>query len=292
MLQKHGQFNDLSEKLRLELEGKVKELGNKVKFKFNISKSNPDPEKHDGAYIFPNMYTLDPRTFRILDPYEDRPGVSKSKEIGLVDKVDRDGKPESFHRIRINYREQGLKELNVTEKYDDFEFAMFLWMHPKLKGGQFQDSNKTYVFELIDEVADAKERKEKREARIKATTIARSMDDNKVKEFADAMQWSETDMEIIRDKVEELADTEPKFFNDFINGKDLEYQAVLKRALDKKIIEFDPAEYNYKWPSNNQVIVVLAPGGEKGHIEKLSDWCQTAGQKAEETYKRIKGLVK
>lgn len=291
MLQKHGLFNDLSPQFRKEMEEKVKSLGKRVKFKFKIAKENPDPEKYNGKYIYPNMYTLDPRTFRINDPHETRLGVSKSKEIGLVDKIDREGIPESFHRIRVNYRDQGELVFEPEESYDDFEYVLYLLLHPKLEQGAFQDKNKACVFSLIDEQSEAKARREKREAVKKAMDAAREFDDDKVKEFAAAMQWDESDIDILRDKVEDLAESDPKMFDDLIKGKSIEYQAVIKRALDKKVISFDPAEYTFMYDGNKQLITRLSPIGEKNHIEKLSEWCQTGGQKAEEAYKRIKGLV-
>lgn len=291
MLQKHGHFNDLSAKFRKEMEDKINALGKKVKFKFNISHENPDPAKYNGDTVWPNMYTLDPRTFRITDPYEDRPNVSKSKEIGLVDKVDNDGKPISFNRIRILEREKGMKSFDTT-KPEEYDQVLYLLLHPKLKDGRFQNANKHFVFEMIDEHKEAKFRKERRDAKLKAGAIAREMDEKKIIEFASAMMWDTSeDPDILKDRVEELAETKPEFFNDFISGKNVEYQAVVRRALDNQIIGFDPAEFKYIWASNQQLITVLSPMGDKNHIEKLSDWLQTGGQKSDQIYKRIKELV-
>ncbi len=292
MLQKHGHFNDISPKLWEEISNKVKALGKKVKFKFHISHENPDPEKYDGKIIYPNMYTLDPGVFRITDPYEERAGVSKSKEIGLINKVDREGIPESFHRVRVMFRELGIKEFKPEENADDFEYVMYLLMHPKLKNGQFQSADKTSVFELIDEQAEAKLRKDRRNAKVKALNVVRDMDEKKVIEFADAMLWDTTiEPDLLKDQVEELAETNPDLFNDLISGKSLEYQATIKRALDKQIWAFDPAEYKIIWTSNQQTVTVLQPTGEKNHVEKAAEWLMTGGQKCDEIYKRLKGLV-
>lgn len=291
MLQKHGNYNDLSEKLREQLEKKAVSFGKKVRVKFNIAKDNPDPQKYNGDYVYPNKYTLDPRTFRIVDPYEDRKGVSKSKEIGLVDKVDREGRPETFHKIVVEYRDQGVKTFDVEDP-DGLEFVVFLLMHPKLKGGQFQDKDKTSVFEIIDEQKEAKLRKERRDLRRKALNVVAEMKAEAIVEFADAMGWDSTeDPDLLKDKAESLAETNPELLNDLISGKSVEYQAAIKRALDRQIIGFDPAEYKFIWSSNQQTITVLSPVGEKGHVEKLSEWLQTGGTKADEVYKKIKGLV-
>lgn len=291
MLQKHGHYNDLSDKLREELEKKAKSFGKKVKVKFNISKENPDPQKYNGAFVYPNKYTLDPRTFRITDPYEDRKGVSKSKQIGLVDKVDREGIPETFHKIVVEYREQGVKTFD-TDDAEGLEQVMFLLLHPKLTKGQFQDKEKTSVFEIVDDKKEATLRKERRDSKVKALNAVRDMKEKDLLEFADAMAWDASeDIDILKDKAEELAESNPEFFNDLVSGKNVEYQALVKRALDKEVWAFDPAEYKFIWTNNQQTITVLSPVGEKGHIEKMSEWLQTGGQKADEVYKKTKGLV-
>lgn len=297
MLQKHSHFNDFSPKFREELEKKARSLGKRVRFKFNISKENPDPEKYNGKVVYPGMYTLDPRTFRITDTYEDRAAVSKSKEVGLVDKIDRDGKPESFHRIRVFDREKGLKTFEVIdadgkENYEALERVMFLLIHPKLKGGKFQDKSKAFVFELIDEKAEAQAGRDRRSAKAKALSIAVAMDESKAKEFADAMMWDSTEeFDILKNRIEELAETTPEFFNDLVNGKNLEYQALVKRAFDKKIISFDPSDHKIIWASNLQPITMLSPVSEKNEVVLFAEWLMVDGKRGDEVYRKIKGLV-
>lgn len=291
MLQKHQHFNDLSSELRTKLEERVKSLGKKVRFKFNISNPNPDPQKYNGDVIWPGMYTLDPRTYRIFDTNENRQGVSKSKEIGLVDKLDKEGIPVSFHRVRVFEREKGIKTYDPT-KYEDAQFIMYLLMHPKLEGGMFQDADKRPIISLIDEQKDAIARKEQRAAKLKALSVVKEMSDQKIIEFADAMQWDSTvDPSILIDQIETLAESDPKMFNDLIDSKSIEYQATIKRALDKKVISFDGLD-TFTWANNQQTITVLSAVGDKSPIEKFAEWVQTGGQKCDAIYSKIKGLVK
>ena len=41
-------YNNLSAKLREEIEAKLKGFGKSVRYKFEISKPNPDPAKYNG----------------------------------------------------------------------------------------------------------------------------------------------------------------------------------------------------------------------------------------------------
>ena len=113
LLEQVQHFNDLSPKLREELVNKIQAFGKTVRYKFNIANRNPDPSKHNGEFIWPRIYTLDPTVFNITDPYEDRAGKQKLKRIALVDGVDDTGKPNRFRKIRVEERYAGELKLNL-----------------------------------------------------------------------------------------------------------------------------------------------------------------------------------
>jgi len=72
----------------------------------------------------------------------------------------------------------------------------------------------------------------------------------------------------------------------------VEYQSLIKQAVDRDLISFDHAEYKFVWAGNQQVITVLQPTGGKTEFQKLSDWMQTSGNKGDDFYKKLKSLVK
>ena len=92
--------------------------------------------------------------------------------------------------------------------------------------------------------------------------------------------------------VEDMAETNPTFFNDLVAGKNLEYQALIKRAMDKRVISFDPAEYRFVWMSNNQPLAILQQVMDKNEVQSLAEYFIAGGQKAEETLKKVKSLLK
>jgi hypothetical protein len=294
-LENFAHFNDLSPKLRLELEQKVESFGRSVRYKFDIAKPNPDPEKYNGAFVYPNMYTLDPTKFTLQDIYEDRVDKSKTKNIGLVDDVflNDTGVPERFKKVKIGGSDKAVLTLNLEDNRDDFYMAMYLEMHPKNKDGKFASKTLHHVFSRIDENAAAKEARTERSERLKALNVAQGMSDSELIDFADAMQWdSALDIEVLRNMTEELADTNPMYFNDFVQGKTIEYQSMIKQAINKGLISFDNSEYKFVWAGNQQTIAVLSPTGQKSNIEKMSEWMQTSGNKGDDFYKKIKALVR
>lgn len=292
LLRKQGQFNDLSNELRSKIEKKVKDFGKVVRYKFDIANENPDPQKYGGKLLYPNIYTLDPATFFINDPYEKREGVSKSKRIGLIKDVDKEGIPIKFEKIRVNGKFKGVLSLEIQEKEEHFQMAMFLEMHPKLSEGDFMDKGKRQVVKRIDELSAANIAREERSTRKKAMDIAERMNHKELIDFADAMLLDSTlDEGVLRNEIEIIAETTPDFFNDLINGETIKYQSLIKQALDRKIIEFNPDSYSFSYSSNKQPIITLSSGGERNEVQKLADWLQSNGKVEQEVYKKIKSLV-
>ena len=294
-LEKVGLWNDLSPILRQKLEDQVESFGKKVRFKFDISNPDPDPEKK-GEKMYPFKYTLDPITFDIIDKYEDksikgREYAQKGKKIGIVEETNERGNPVKFRRIRVEEMEQGKVTFDL-EKLEDIENVMYLLLHPKLEDGDFADKTKRPIISRVDEKRTATEAITLRTARKKAMDIAEEMSETDIVNFADAMQWdSAQDEDVLRNKVEELAEISPDFFNYLVNSKKIEYQSAIKQANDKGIISYDPADGSIKWTSNNQPITSVSVITDKSWITLFSEWMQSGGKKEKEVYTKIKSLT-
>ncbi len=285
-------YNNLSAKLREEIEAKLKGFGKSVRYKFDISKPNPDPAKYNGDTVWPNRYTLDPAVWDITDPYEVA-GKSKSKKIGIVEAVDENGKPNRFRKIRVMAPQKGVLILDLENSQEDYYTAFALELHPKLIGGKFEDKNAYRVVTRIDENAEAETKRKERTARKKALDAAESMEDADIVNFADAMMWDSGEpANILRNKVEELAETDPEFFNDLIEKKEIQVRALVKQALDKRIITHDPVENKFMWASNMQLITALPVSLTANHVQQFAEWLVVGGTKAEEVHKKIKELSK
>ena len=285
-------YNNLSAKLREEIEAKLKGFGKSVRYKFEISKPNPDPAKYNGDTVWPNRYTLDPAVWDITDPYEVA-GKSKSKKIGIVEAVDENGKPNRFRKIRVMAPQKGIVILDLENSQEDYYTAFAIELHPKLIGGKFEDKNAYRVVTRIDENAEAETKRKERTARKKALDAAESMGDADIVNFADAMMWDSGEpANILRNKVEELAETDPEFFNDLIEKKEIQVRALVKQALDKRIITHDPVENKFMWASNMQLITALPVSLTANHVQQFAEWLVVGGTKAEEVHKKIKELSK
>lgn len=288
MLEKVAHFNDLSEGLREKLDKRISEFGKTVRYKFNIGRDNPDPEKKNGKILYPFQYTLDPSVFDINDTDEKDKSKSKRKKIGIIKSVDEKGLPTAFIKIKLKEGQRGVLELRTTD-LDELEMIALLELHPKQKGGLFANDNFYQLFERVDEKQYNKEKREERSVKLKAQQLAMKMSEKEVRQFADAMLWESTEeLEILRGLVEDLAENSPSLFNDLVEGKAVEYQAAIKQAMDKKIISFDPAEYKFIWCANQQPLAILTQSEDKNEVQKLSEWMQVNGG---ESFNKLKSLL-
>lgn len=293
MLAQVAHINDLSPVLRKKLEERIESYGKAVTYRFDISHQNPDPEKYNGKIIWPSRYTLDPIVFDIMDQEEARDNKPKLKRIGMVDKTDEKGIPTSFKRIRVLGQWEGEFKVDL-ETPEGINDAMYLELHPKVGNGLFPDKKRVPVALRVDLKKDASQNRERRNEKRQAMKIAEGLSNQEVRDFAAAMTWDEhEDINILRDKIEALAEETPVLFNDLVKDKRMEYQATIKRALDAQIIGFDPVEQRFLWSSNQQVITVLGfSNGERNEVERFADFLMTSGKKGDEVYKKIQSLLK
>lgn len=291
MLEQQGTkvvYNNLSDQLRQDLEDKAAELPRYVKYKFAIARKNPDPEQRTGGeYLYPQHWSLSPVTYDIIDPYDKR-----RKKIGLVSKLKEYGHPgDGFKRVTLEEVWRGLYILDMQDK-DDRDTFVYLEMHPKLEGGKFRDPNMPAVFARIDEVKAAKKSLSAREDRANAMFVASQFTAQEIGDFACAMGWNEhEDMNVLRDKVLELADKDAEFFKNFINNKSIEHRAVIQRAMNNNIIAFQPVENKFVWVSNGQTIAVLDRCESNQVLERMSDWLMTS-KNGLEVYSKMKAMLK
>lgn len=280
-------YNNLSSKLRNDLEKRAREAGRYVKYKFSIAKRNPDTEmKTGGEYLYPLRWALTPVTYSITDPHD---GIRK--RIGMVNRLKEYGAPDDgFKRVFIDEQFKGVLTLDL-EDMGDQDIFMFLEMHPKLEGGLFRDKNEIAIFKRIDDVKEAKTSLTSMENRANAMFVASQMSTSEIMDFACAMGWDEhEDITILKNRIMELADNDPEWFKNFIDNKSIAYRAVIKRAMDNNIIAWQPVENKFVWANNNQTIAILDRCEDGKVLERMSDWIVTS-KNGQEVYTKLKGLL-
>lgn len=266
-------FNDLSPDTRKYLEEELEKIGDRrVRYKFNISNPNMDPEQYNGPVIWPTVWTLHPRKFDI------REGKTKAT-VGIVLTLDDKGNPKKLGKIQIRGGAHGELQIDPYNNDEDKDKFAFLELHPKNKYGKFYDKNSPGLFFRVDELKEAKDNRRIRKLRTNAMFLAGGYSDHEIRDFVSAMNWDETeDIEVLRNKVEELADKYPEEFEKAINGNAIEYKAVAKRALSAGIIEYSALENQVKWGNSGELIAVLdnVLESNKNEVDRFAEWLQTS----------------
>ena len=298
-LEQEGIYNDLSPKLREKLEQRINSFGRWVRYKFNLGRPNPDPTHYNGAIVYPSQYNLHPVQWKITDNDETderiKAGKQKSKNIGVIEKTERDERGNIQYRytgLRITDNEKGIKLFDM-DKDEDRNMVAALELHPKNGSGLFPNKEMVAMFSRVDEAKYAQEKRAERSARKKALDAIEEMSDKDIIDFADAMSWDSTeDIVLLKNKVEELGETTPDLFNDLISGNKLKYQSVIKKGIDNKIITHNPTDGSLSWASTGQQIIALGQNtGGKNDVERFSAWMQESGVKGDAAYKKLKSLV-
>lgn len=304
MLEQEGIYNDLSPKLREKLEARINSFGRIdnegnlvgiVRYKFNLARKNPDPTNYNGPIVYPSQYNLHPVQWKITDNLEDRKDKQKVKNIGVLEKVERDEKGNLQYRyigLRITEHEKGVKLFDLS-KEEDKNMIASLELHPKNGEGLFFNNQMVSMFSRIDQNKFAAEQRAERSARKKALDAVEDMSDKDIIDFADAMSWDSTEEPgLLRNQVEGLAESTPQLFNDLVSGQKIKYQSIIKKAIDNKILNHNPSEGSISWTSTGQQIIALGVNtGMKNDIERFAEWLQESGKKGDETYKKLKSLI-
>lgn len=288
LTQSGGKVNDLSPKLREDLQKKMERMAvkDKIKFKFDIARKNPDPDKTGGEYLFQPHWVLQPVTFDIMDPHKEK---DKRTKIGLVVHENDKGIPDGFARVILTDRDRGNLTLDIS-KPDDIDRFAYLMLHPTLDGGDFQDKSYAPQFKYVDVKKDAQKKQEARNLRRDAMEVASNMTGEEEANFALAMGWDE-DIEPIdrNEKISDFAEKDPEGFKKMIESSYYALRALVSRAESRKIINWLPAEYKYVWETTGEVMV--AHGRQEGlnRLEKTAEWLGTdkKGQAAEEKLRNM-----
>ncbi len=193
-----------------------------------------------------------------------------SYDIGAISSVS--GDKISFYEIGFWKDEGGFKRLNPRTARDR-DILEFLLLSNFNGSNPFRDPNVRPLFEVFRPEEKAKQRVDQRLQRVQAITIAASMTEEEIREFAASVGWNEAeDVYVLKDKALDWCDRDPKGFVEAQSSRERYIMATLRRAEARDIIAKNILENAWVWKASNQTICSLPRNSERDMYQSFVDW--------------------
>jgi hypothetical protein len=275
-MKKTEMYNQLSEKL---IKSTMLKPGQSVTYRLhNIQRDPFDPNR----LAIPAV-----KGVPLIDTiYDEEKG--EYVDIAAVRSVDGQGN-HIFHEINFYSNMAGHMILTGGRAYDQ-EIHSYLSLCDYNASKLNRDTTKEAIFELVDEAATAEKDSRTRNQRREALNAAADLSPEDVKTYASALGKDDTkSVAVLRNELEEMADTDPKAFLDLLSNKQAVVTASVNRAIKKGVIIYNQEQSRFEWP-NKEVILVVARSGSDA-VDEFVSFC-TSSPKGEKVLQTIQSKTK
>lgn len=232
--------------------------GESVKYRLLNGTKNIDPERKKGEdLLFPASIVIHLRD-RIKDPGKDdiKAGIV---EIGAVSHFDDRTELPVFKSFIINpskgdggYFMLSGDNISDIEMYDVLELKNCNGSNP------FRDKSVNALYEKVNEVAESKVRSKKRNYLFDSLDAIRHWTADEIKFAAASNNLSATlPPDVLKDKLEEIAEKDPETFYKSIESDDNQIKAVIKLSKDAGNIAFNAHENKWIYAGSGETLALL-----------------------------------
>ena len=258
------EFNKISDKLKADISKAIATHKGVLEFKLTNGRIFQVPTLAGGFVnktVYKATYSF-PERDTIIDNGE-------MVEIAVIDSTDDKGNP-VYGLLRIDAEQEGHFMLNATNPRER-RWIEFLLASNYCSFNTNRIEGKE-VCELVDHLANSRSNLARFTKKQSAMVVALNMTEKERADFAAAMNWNEREhADIIAEKVLHLADAQPDFFADFVEGNGIESRSILKRAITKGVVSFDPQANTLSW-ANGEVFAVLETEANKNFLDMFAKW--------------------
>lgn len=247
-MKQHGSWNTLSP------EAYPKKLKKGEKVTYRLLGIQGDLSNLE-TFKCPAMKNVPPKD-RIVDPItNDFVDIASIKNIGVGGKL-------SFYDIVFERDFNGILILDGS-KISDHEMYEYLELTNYNASNPNRSEDVVAIFEKVDHKAKSEGKRKERTTKRQALNAAAEMSAADVRNFVAAMGWSDDeDLVILRDKVEEYAESNPAEFIKKSKNKQNTIHALVNRAAKKGVIKFAPTSNSWVWSESDETICSVARGSQ------------------------------
>lgn len=270
-----GDFNKISQKLKESIP--ALKPGEVVTFQMLNGVPNPDPdenEKRKNPIVYGRVQV--PTNDRIYDKWQlnsEGKEVGGYVSIGAVKFFDGD-KPEFiFHYPGMGHHVFMGKFSLTGGRIDDEELYEFLMLSNLNESNPNRDKSVPALFKVVNAISDSKASMSKVATLRKAINIAADITEEDARKLAASLNWNDfKDWTVLKSEVEQFASRKPDEFLAAYDDPNAETKAILKSALDNKVIEYDMATGDVKMGASLLTNIASSPN----ILSDIFAWQQTA----------------
>lgn len=201
-----------------------------------------------------------PNCDRVYDP-----STEEYVDLAYIKSVGQGGSP-VFGRIFFESASGGMITLRAGMRSEE-ELYEYLSLCNYNSSNPHRSLDVSPIFERLNPVANAENKRKARSTRRQALNIAADMNATTCREFAAAMGWDDgQELALLRDRIEEYADSKPTEFIKKSKNKQNSLSALIARSQKAGEITFDTKTNSWKWRGSDEVVCSVARGTDKVNI--------------------------
>lgn len=244
------------------------ERGKTIKFRLLRKKVNPDPQKREGAFLYPNISL---RTQYWINDKENGP-----VEVAAIHSINRDN---SF-RIK-KYSVDGSNNQGIFTLYgdnvEDQKIFPYLMLSPENRYSPFYNTGEEALYEIIDEIGEAKKSVNRVGVLLKCLQAISHMELEELRLYNTAFGGSTYDAkEVMMNRLNELATKDPIDFFKVVDEPIIKIKALIKQATELNVIQYEAQQHKYLWVVSQETIATLDRIAGNEPIDLFAEWLHTS----------------
>jgi len=263
-------LNNVSDTVKKYLDSIKLKPGQIVKYRLLNGTPNIDPQRKKGDdMIYPSCIAIGLQE-KVKDP---EGGI---KQVGVVKTFDDKKQPVFAAFILTPQKGDGGFFFLSGDKIADIEMYDVLELKNNNKSNPYRDTSVIPVFERVNEAAESKIKSKKRNYLFDSLDAIRHWTPDEMR-FAGASNGLSSSLEpdVLKDKLEEIAEKDPETFYKSIESEDNKVKAVIKLSTEAGIISFNAHEYKWVYPSGETVALLNRREGEN-EVTGLTEFLKTS----------------
>lgn len=244
-------INKISQEVEDYLDSRKLGRGETAKYRLLNGKPNGDTTKGAVEILFNSQIYFSLRGF-ILDP------VNGVVEVGAVKSFDNATKSVVFKTRFITPQRQIGEFILNGNNIDDIGDYDAIELSNLNKTNPFRDTAEEPIFERIDDVLESQQRSSDRNYLLDSWNAIKVWNYDEMRIIAAGYNLDISQkIGVLKDKLETIAQKDPKKFYMSIDSEELKIKATIKMAKDADVIQYIPHESKWVFVGTNEPIVQL-----------------------------------